>query len=1328
MSNNEFKLQVDKLEGPEDWAKWKWHMNMVFRAYNLESIVSGESKCPVLPATGETAEQKKELQKWLQNDAKAASIIATALNKTTAELVLTCIHSADIWDKLCARFERSSTQRLNMLIESFFQARRDDKEDITVHVAKLQKLFVDLNTELENHNENKLSERILNGRILSTLGREYNNFKDLWDTIPTDQQKLNLLIEKLCSIEARELLNKTEVNEVAFMAKDTKVKNKSGVKKNVNSEKLARAKQKFPCNKCGKIGHWAAECSSKNFKMSTNGNERPKTESKGKTTAFIAYSLKANCENSIAADYWCCDSGASKHISPNKHHFVSFTNFCAPEKICLGKKDAVMLAYGHGTINVEVYINNEWENARLEDVWYVPDASINLFSVKAAASKGFKIILDEETVEIVRKENQKLVATGYLSKELYVLNMHSVNLTSAAQVNLSKENDTLQLYHERLAHQNKRYVKQILRRMNIDIADEKEDLCDGCALGKMHRLPFKKRPCQSEDTAELIHADVNGPMKTTSLGGSRYYVCFKDDFSKYRRIFFLKKKNEVCKALEQFLNEAATNGHTVKKIRCDGGGEFINKEVVDLLSRRGIEHVISPPYTPQQNGTAERENRTTVEAARSMLSASKLPQYLWAEACNTAIYILNRTGKTKVENKFPHELWYKRKVENLNHLRVFGTGCYVHIPKQFRSKFDNKSVFGHMVGYVNDKDGYRVWIPSRGKIICSHDVLFKSEKTCSIQPNAKVVSYLDEKDDESVIENQFDTQDEDNNPLTESINEEIDINDNNEVDNFPEEAVNEKRRSTRERKQPDWMKSGDFVMLSKEDADDYPKSYNEAMKTRQREKWKKAMNDELESLQENETWDLVQRPANVNVIKNRWVFRVKPPINGESRYKARLVAKGYVQKYGIDYDETFSPVARYDSIRTLLAIAAIKGMKITQFDVKTAFLYGTLQEEVYLEQPEGFEDRTDRVCRLKKSLYGLKQAPRCWNKRFIQFMKETGFKTSTADPCVFYRINQGKTLYAAIYVDDGLLVGTDEQEIKSFFKLLETEFKITTGSLENFLGMQIQYDGDGSISINQEEYTNKILKRFGMHEANAVSTPIGKEEVKDSPDVKGKVPYREAVGSLMYLTAATRPDIAFSVNKAARAMENPTEKDWSNVKRIFKYLKGTSSYCISYRNDGKPLKIYSDADFGGDTASRRSTTGVVVVLAGGAISWTSQLQRTVSLSTTEAELIAASEGAKELIWMKRLLTELLGLNQLPTLYVDNASAIKLAKNPEYHKRSKHIDIRYFYVREKYLNGELKLEHIDGQKQLADLFTKSLDKTRFDYLRSNIGVLELSPKV
>jgi len=240
------------------------------------------------------------------------------------------------------------------------------------------------------------------------------------------------------------------------------------------------------------------------------------------------------------------------------------------------------------------------------------------------------------------------------------------------------------------------------------------------------------------------------------------------------------------------------------------------------------------------------------------------------------------------------------------------------------------------------------------------------------------------------------------------------------------------RKSVREKKQPNWMTSGEFVCLVDDSQGDYclnPISYTEAMQSNEQKQWMKAMNEELASLKENETWELVNRPVNTKVIQNRSVMRVKKSCDGNARFKARLVAKGYAQKQGIDYDETFNPVAHYDTVRTLLVVAASKNMKLKQFDVKTAFLYGELEEEVYVEQPEGFDDGSGRVCRLKRSLYGLKQAPQCWNKRFINFMEKAGLKNSTADPCLFYRKYEDSFLYIAIYVDDGLVVGNKDEEI-----------------------------------------------------------------------------------------------------------------------------------------------------------------------------------------------------------------------------------------------------------------------------------------------------------
>ncbi|KAK9701935.1 Zinc knuckle [Popillia japonica] len=420
-ASSECKVSVDKLEGPNDWAKWKWHMSMVLRSYGLEDIVSGVRKCVVLPV--EPKEEEKTLYAaWQKDDAKAASLLASAVSRSVAELVLTCNNAKEIWDKLHARFERSSTQRLNMLIESVFCAITQKKFGINYTrdlnkkkewvPAKIEEKldyprsylvkdedgkvyrrnsvflrksvnrpnFRGIDKELDEAGKKgkEFEERILNGRILSTLGKEFDNFKDIWDTIPSENQKLNLLIEKLCTIELRDQ-SSTEAS--AFVA--------SGKRKQFKKDKLGkpklsmeRAKQKFPCNKCKQVGHWAAECPqwAAECPQKKIGGSNYQANKRGEGAAFISCVMGASTGNYIDANMWYCDSGATKHITPNKQNFISYSEFSVPEVISLGKQEVIMHAYGQGMIKIQIRRDNTWDSAEMRNVLYVPDASANLFS------------------------------------------------------------------------------------------------------------------------------------------------------------------------------------------------------------------------------------------------------------------------------------------------------------------------------------------------------------------------------------------------------------------------------------------------------------------------------------------------------------------------------------------------------------------------------------------------------------------------------------------------------------------------------------------------------------------------------------------------------------------------------------------------------------------------------------------------------------------------------------------------------------------------------------------------------------------------------------
>lgn len=485
-----------------------------------------------------------------------------------------------------------------------------------------------------------------------------------------------------------------------------------------------------------------------------------------------------------------------------------------------------------------------------------------------------------------------------------------------------------------------------------------------------------------------------------------------------------------------------------------------------------------------------------------------------------------------------------------------------------------------------------------------------------------------------------------------------------------------------------------------------PQSYNQAVKCAERKKWLIAMKEEYNALIKNKTWTLVNRPKNEKLIDNKWVFKVKKnPDDSVDRYKARLVARGFTQEYGVNYFETFSPVVRFTSIRIILAIASNRNMHLKQFDIKTAFLNGDLNEEVYMKQPIGFSDGSDKVCKLNKSLYGLKQASRCWNRKFKHFIQTFGFVECKSDPCVFVSYRDKKLIILAIHVDDGLVVADDQQCISLVIKHLQDHFEVKSMDVGCFLGVQIEREENGSIFIHQSAYIKKVLSKFEMSDCSSVVMPSDPNQQihKFEDSQKSSYPYRELVGSLMYLAIATRPDIAHAVGIVSRYLENPTLVHETAAKRILRYLKGTINHGIYFqKSDSKILMGFSDADYAGDLETRRSTSGYIFMVNNSVVSWGSERQKSVSLSTTESEYIAASNAVRELIWLRVFLNELLPekLDQV-NFFMDNQSAIRLVKNPEFHKRTKHIDVRYHFVREKYEEKLFSLNYISTEKMIAD---------------------------
>jgi hypothetical protein len=419
----------------------------------------------------------------------------------------------------------------------------------------------------------------------------------------------------------------------------------------------------------------------------------------------------------------------------------------------------------------------------------------------------------------------------------------------------------------------------------------------------------------------------------------------------------------------------------------------------------------------------------------------------------------------------------------------------------------------------------------------------------------------------------------------------------------------------------------------------------------------------------------------------KWVFKVKKNPEGRIvKHKARLVAKGYAQQQGVDFDEVFAPVARIETVRVLLALAAHGGWQIHHMDVKSAFLNGDLTETVYVQQPPGFiVGKGDKVLKLNKALYGLRQAPRAWNFKLDKELINLGFVRSKLEYAVYRRTSKNSFLIVGVYVDDPVISGPDVNEISRFKLEMKEKFSMSDlGLLSYYLGIEVKQGRDG-ITLSQSAYALKILENASMTNCNPCATPMEarlKLTKSMEEEVLNPTAYRSIIGSLRYIVN-TRPDLAYSVGVVSRHMEAPTKQHWGTVKHILRYLKGTVEFGCKYERGAelKPLLLgYSDSDFAGDTESRKSTTGVVYFLGKSVVTWASQKQKIVALSSCEAEYVAAAAAACQGVWLSRLIGDLLETKEMPVkLLMDNMSAIALSKNPVHHDMSKHIDTKYHFI-------------------------------------------------
>ena len=820
-------------------------------------------------------------------------------------------------------------------------------------------------------------------------------------------------------------------------------------------------------------------------------------------------------------------------------------------------------------------------------------------------------------------------------------------------------------------------------------------------------------------------------------GGNRYIFVVIDDHTRYMWSILLKQKSDAfCKFKRLRSLVESETGEKIQTFRTDRGGEFVNHEFNSYCDGAGIRRHLTAPYTPQQNGVVERRNRTLMEMAWSLLKHMSMPNYLWGEAIRHATYLINRVATRVLNDQTPYEMLRSKK-PNISHLKVFGCIGYAKIEGAQLKKLDDRSLMLVHLGTEPGSKAYRLYNPNTRRVIVSRDVVFDEEKSWNW-------SKEDKQETESFVisEGRFETNDEDNtlSKAIENVKETEEAPDptcsvSKQSTSETEDQPQYLRRSERQTHQPKYLE--DYVLLAEELAEDVllylnnePRNFEEAKNSKE---WTRACEDEIESIEKNRTWELVELPLGAKAIGLKWVFKIKRNADGSiNKFKARLVAKGYVQQYGVDFEEVFAPVARLETIRLLISLAATNGWEIHHLDVKTAFLHGELKEIVYVSQPEGFEKKgyEKKVYRLNKALYGLRQAPRAWNNKLNQILMELGFSKCTKEPSVYRKTVKGDLLVVAVYVDDLFVTGTSKKLINDFKKGMASKFDMSDlGRLTYYLGMEVVQDDQG-ITLDQSQYAKKILENAGMDKCNSVQTPmelglcLSKAEEEREIDATD---YRRNIGCLRYLLH-TRPDLAFCVGVLSRYMHSPRECHGVALKQCLRYLQGSTRFGLFFeRSSQKISKVigYSDSSYNVDPDDGRSTTGHIFYLGKSPVTWCSQKQDTVALSSCEAEFMAGTEAARQAIWLHDLLSEVTGQSREKiTIRIDNQSEIALTRNPVFHGRSKHIHSRYHFIRECVERELIEVEHVPGNEQKADILIKTLGRIKFKKMRDFIGMQEL----
>ncbi|GJQ93956.1 putative RNA-directed DNA polymerase [Tanacetum coccineum] len=1392
------QLITFKLEGTENYKVWSAAVQLALHTRNKIGFITG--KCVRDENEGPLQQQ------WDRCNAVVLSWLLGCVSPELYKGQVFCKNSKNVWDELKETYDKQDGSVIYNLHHKIYTLTQSGMS-LSEYYHECNSLWRQFDSLVDLpacvcEGSDKLKEHAQLLRLmqfLMGLDDVYGSVRSIIltsDPIPDVKSAFATLSRDESHRNSSVVSNTSKSGPTAFAARNT---SNVGSTSNSNNRRFERVSN-LVCKHCNMTGHTIERCFElvgypPGFKKNVNNQNNSNNVSNGDDKSDHNKSASHTLTNDQYQRLMVLLSGTGD----TSKGFAS-----------------VAVSHPNGTIEHVKQIGNYvlGKNLIAKDVLVVPGYHVSLLSVHKLSRDNQVVVSFNDSKCLIQDSTQRfLMGTGSEKGGLYFLDEGN-RITNS---NIKTYGVSNCIWHNRLGHPADQ-VLEVLKHKIKDVNQTNSGPCDICHKAKQTREPFPLSNHKSKHLGDLVHLDVWGPYKVTSRDGFRYFLTVVDDYTRAVWVFLLKSKNEVFNNIVSFYNLIKNQFEkNIKVFRSDNGTEFINNQVDSFLKINGILHQTTCPYTPQQNGVAERKHRHLLNTARALMFQGGLPLNMWTESILTATYLINRLPTAVLAGKSPYELVYNSE-PSLLHLRTFGCLCFSTVLNE-TDKFASKSEKCVFVGYAFDKKGYKLFSLDNKKFLFSRDVKFyetvfpfknksftkdfvfekngindlnffnenndsspKSDEpyddggvsagigskpvpeTSTHNPSdstieavaSETVDQTDKSDTIDVTgstssrkvsrENEYATEADVSEGIqgTKLDNDEYE-SEGEDIESFghlfgrtPEPAVGQTvRKSSRKTSLP--IKYQDYMLDKKHkygintvinysnlSIDNYvfatsinkihePTTYQEAVKD---SRWIEAMNQEIEALNRNNTWEITDLPKGRKAIGSKWVWKVKYKSNGDiERFKARVGAKGFNQKEGIDYEETFSHVVKIVTVRCVLSIAIKNKWSLFQLDINNAFLYEDLEEEVYMNLTEGFCDKNEKkVCKLVKSLYGLKQAPRKWNEKLSSILFENGFVQSANDFSLFIKHDQGVILILLVYVDDIIVTGNNIDEINKFKQFLSSKFLIKDlGKLKYFLGIEVVDIPEG-ICLTQRKYCTELLSEFGMLACKPCGTPIesnpdSKKLVSkfgDDEALTGITRYQKLVGKLIYLTM-TRPDISYAVHCLSQVMHSPMKSHLRLAFRVLRYLKNAPGCGITFkRNADNNLRVFVDSDWAKFKITRRSITGYSVFLGNNLVSWKSKKQSVVSRSSTEAEFRAMCNVCCEVIWIKKILTDLQIDIDLPIeMNCDNNSAIQISANPVLHERSKHFEIDLYFLREKIADRLIKPRKVKSEDNIADLFTKGL---------------------